>query len=107
MNRSRLPKNILINKVLCIVEQYYCLPPPAIVKICFTGSGDKSNLDERADKCKLFQLSGLSVKFNNVIYLDAQLYCNKIFILCIKLLNLKKHLKISIKLSLLMRKEKL
>ena len=61
-------------------EQYYCLSPPTIIQISFTGSGDESNLDERTDKCKLFQLGGLSVEFDNVIYfVDAQSYCNKIF----------------------------
>ena len=35
-------------------EQYYCLSPPTMAKVNFTGSGHESNLDEGADKCKLF-----------------------------------------------------
>ena len=61
-------------------EQYYCLSPPTMAKVSFTGSGHESNLDDGADKCKLFELSGLSVEFGNVIYfVDAQSYCTKIF----------------------------
>lgn len=41
---------------------------------------NEGNLDEKTDKCKLFQPTGLSVEFNNVIHLvDSRPYCIMIF----------------------------
>lgn len=49
-------------------------------KIIFIDSDDKGNLAERADNCKLFQLTELPVKFDNFIhFVDSRSYCNKFF----------------------------
>ena len=40
-----------LNTVRCIIRMYYTKS--------FIGSGDEDNLDERADKCKLFQTNWL------------------------------------------------